>query len=286
MRVLVTGGDGMLGHQVFKHLSVRHDVKVTLRQNLSSYQEYGLFDNENSYSGIDVRNLESILDVFADFQPQAVVNCVGIVKQRAVAKESIPSIEINSLLPHRLAVLCKSVSARLIHMSTDCVFSGKKGNYRECDPSDAEDLYGKSKYLGEVIGDNCLTLRTSIIGRELSRKKSLLEWFLNQKGTVKGYKYAIFSGLTTIEMSRIIEIILVNHPTVTGLYHVSSQPISKLDLLLKIKEALRLDTDIIADDSVRIDRSLESALFREKFNYQPPTWDDMIKELSKSKEIS
>ncbi len=286
MRVLVTGGDGMLGHQVFKHLSVRHDVKVTLRQNLSSYQEYGLFDNENSYSGIDVRNLESILDVFADFQPQAVVNCVGIVKQRAVAKESIPSIEINSLLPHRLAVLCKSVSARLIHMSTDCVFSGKKGNYRECDPSDAEDLYGKSKYLGEVIGDNCLTLRTSIIGRELSRKKSLLEWFLNQKGTVKGYKYAIFSGLTTIEMSRIIEIILVNHPTVTGLYHVSSQPISKLDLLLKIKEALRLDTDIIADDSVRIDRSLESALFREKFNYQPPTWNDMIKELSKSKEIS
>jgi dTDP-4-dehydrorhamnose reductase len=286
MRVLVTGGDGMLGHQVFKHLSVRHDVKVTLRQNLSSYQEYGLFDNENSYSGIDVRNLESILDVFADFQPQAVVNCVGIVKQRAVAKESIPGIEINSLLPHRLAVLCKSVSARLIHMSTDCVFSGKKGNYRECDPSDAEDLYGKSKYLGEVIGDNCLTLRTSIIGRELSRKKSLLEWFLNQKGTVKGYKYAIFSGLTTIEMSRIIEIILVNHPTVTGLYHVSSQPISKLDLLLKIKEALRLDTDIIADDSVRIDRSLESALFREKFNYQPPTWDDMIKELSKSKEIS
>jgi dTDP-4-dehydrorhamnose reductase len=168
-----------------------------------------------------------------------------------------------------------------VHLSTDCVFSGKKGNYQESDPSDAEDLYGRTKYLGEVQDTRCLTLRTSIIGKELSRKLGLLEWFLAQGGVIQGYRKAIFSGFTTLEMSRIIiEKILVDYPEKEGLYHVSSEPISKFDLLMLIKEKVGLATEIIPDETVQYDRSLESTRFRREFNYTPPTWEEMIKELS------
>ena len=169
----------------------------------------------------------------------------------------------------------------MIHLSTDCVFSGKKGNYREDDPSDALDLYGKSKYLGEVNEHHCVTLRTSMIGREIYRKKSLLEWFLAQKGSIKGFKKAIFSGFTTKELSRIIEMILTQYPDASGIYHVSSDPISKFDLLSLIKDGLKLPVEIIPDRSFVCDRSLDSSRFRQEFNYNPPTWEEMIKELCK-----
>lgn len=281
MRILILGGDGMLGHQLFKHLQPRHDVRVTLRQDLAAYAESGLFNLENAYSGIDVRSLERVIEVSADFRPQAVINCVGIVKQRSSAKEIIPSLEINALLPHRLAVLCKTMGSRLIHLSTDCIFSGKKGMYTESDLSDAEDLYGKSKFLGEVHDSHCLTLRTSIIGSELTRKKSLLEWFLGQRGTVKGFRNAIFSGFTTIEMSRIIEKMLLSHPEARGVYQVSSDYINKYDLLTLIKEKMHLEVEIIPDDSFHCDRSLDSTRFRRDFNYTPPTWKTMVEELNK-----
>ncbi|VVB88624.1 RmlD substrate binding domain protein [uncultured archaeon] len=281
MRILILGGDGMLGHQLFKYLLSRHEVRVTLRQEMTSYMKFGLFNTQNAYTGIDVRYLERIMEVLADFHPLAVVNCVGIVKHRPASKESIPSMEINALFPHRLAVLCKAINARLVHLSTDCVFSGKKGNYLETDPSDAEDLYGKSKFLGEVHDSHCLTLRTSMIGRELSSKKSLLEWFLAQSGTVKGFKNAIFSGFTTLELSRIIEKMLVNHYEASGVYHVSSDPINKFDLLTLIKEKMHLAVEIIPDETFYCDRSLDSTRFRREFNYTPPTWEAMVEELSK-----
>ncbi len=280
MRILILGGDGMLGHQLLRQWEGRHEVRVTLRRDSGAYKDFGLFHSTNSYHGIDVVRTEELLGVLADFRPQAVVNAVGIVKQQSAAKESIPSIEINALLPHRLAMLCKAVGARFVHMSTDCVFSGKKGNYREEDPSDAEDLYGRSKYLGEVHESHCLTLRTSIIGTELDRRKSLLEWFLAQKGPVKGYQKAIFSGLSTIEMSRAIERLLMQYPQASGLYHVSSAPITKLDLLTKIKERMGLTVQIDPDASVCIDRSLDSSRFQREFGYTPPTWDEMTKELA------
>jgi len=269
----------MLGHQLFTHLQPRHDVRCTLRQDLNAYEWLDLFDVDNAYAGVDVRSLERLLEVLADFRPEAVVNCIGIVKQRPTAKESIPSLEINSLLPHRLAVLCKGVGARLVHLSTDCIFSGTKGNYQESDPSDAEDLYGKSKFLGEVHDDNCLTLRTSIIGRELTRKKSLLEWFLAQSGTIKGFKNAIYSGFTTLEMSRIIETILLDHPISSGVYQVSSDPISKYELLLLFRDKLDHAVEILPDESFHCDRSLDSTRFRQEFNYNPPSWESMIAEL-------
>ena len=279
MRILILGGDGMLGHQLFKHLSKEHEVKVTLRRNLSAYKKFNLFFPGNAFAEIDVRLTDQLLEVFEEFQPQAIVNAVGIIKQRSSARESIPSLEINSLFPHRLAILCKAIGARMIHLSTDCVFSGKKGNYREDDPSDAIDLYGKSKYLGEVNEQHCITLRTSMIGRELSRKKSLLEWFLAQKGSIKGFKKAIFSGFTTQELSRIIEIILMQYPTASGIYHVSSKPISKYDLLSLIKDRLQLPINIIPDESFVCDRSLDSSKFQQEFNYNPPPWEKMVEEL-------
>jgi len=279
MRILILGGDGMLGHQLFKHLSKEHEVKVTLRQNLSAYEKFNLFFSDNTFAGIDVRATEQLLEVFEEFQPQAIVNAVGIIKQRLSSKESIPSLEINSLFPHRLAILCKGIGARMIHFSTDCVFSGKKGNYREEDPSDAVDLYGKSKYLGEVNEQHCLTFRKSMIGRELSRKKSLMEWFLCQRGSIKGFKKAMFSGFTTQELSRIIETILIQYPTASGIYHVSSDPISKYDLLSLINKRLELPIQIIPDESFECDRSLDSSKFRKEFNYNPPTWEKMVEEL-------
>ena len=281
MRILILGGDGMLGHQLLRQWRGRHDVRATLRRDASSYAGLPLFGNGNAYYGVDAVRTEDLVGVFSDFHPEVVVNAVGIVKQQSAAKESIPSIEINALFPHRLAVLCRAAGARLVHMSTDCVFAGKSGNYREDDPADAEDLYGKSKFLGEVHENHCITLRTSIIGTEISRKKSLLEWFLAQPGPIKGYKQAIFSGFTTLEMARIIEKLLTQHPRASGLYHVSAAPISKYELLMKIKQRLDLAVQITPDESLRIDRRLDSTRFRQEFGYVPPSWDDMIDELTK-----
>ena len=280
MRILILGGDGMLGHQLFKHLSRSHDVSVTLHQELTFYDEFRLFNEKNAYESIDVRSTEILGDVLSDFRAEAVINAVGIIKQRKTAKESIPSIEINALFPHRLSILCNKINAKMIHLSTDCVFSGASGKYREDDPSDATDLYGKSKYLGEVSEQNCLTLRTSMIGNELFRRKSLLEWFLAQEGSIRGFKKAIFSGFTTLELSRIIEMMIVRFPGAFGLYHVSSNPISKYDLLNMIKDKLRLPIEIIPDENFLCDRSLDSTRFRDEFNYHPPTWEEMVDELS------
>ena len=167
----------------------------------------------------------------------------------------------------------------MIHLSTDCVFSGKKGNYKEEDDPDATDIYGRSKLMGEIQQENCITLRTSMIGRELSRKASLLEWFLSQKDTVRGFRRAIFSGFTTIELSRIIGKLIIDQTQKTGLFHLSADPISKFDLLAMIKQHLNIRIDIVPDDQLECDRSLDSTRFRKQFGYNPPTWDKMINEL-------
>jgi dTDP-4-dehydrorhamnose reductase len=279
MRILILGGDGMLGHQMFKHFRGSHDVRVTLRQELSAYSDYHLFSLGDTYSGVDVRYPEPLLNVLAEFRPQAIINAVGIVKQRPKAHDAIASIEINALLPHRLAIMCNAIGARLVHVSTDCVFSGRDGNYLDDHPSDAEDLYGKSKYLGEVHDANAITLRTSIIGKELARKAGLLEWFLAQQGSIKGYTNAIFSGFTTIEFSRIVESLLLRYPNASGVYNVSSEPISKHDLLQLIKHKAGLPIEVVPDGAFQCDRSLDSARFRREFNYTPPSWEAMVDEL-------
>jgi len=279
MRILILGGDGMLGHQLLKSLAPKYDVRVTLREPLEAYAPFGLFGPQNAHGSIDLRSTDSLQSVLAGFRPEAVINAVGVVKQRPNAEDAIANLEINALLPHRLALLCGEAGARLVHISTDCVFSGSKGSYTESDLADAGDLYGRTKYLGEVHAPNSITLRTSMIGRELARKTGLLEWFLAQEGSVRGFRKAIFSGFTTLELARIVEMMLVRFHRAAGLYHVSSEPVSKYELLGLVKRRLGLAIEIAPYDGFVCDRSLDSTRFRSEFGYRPPSWDAMIAEL-------
>jgi dTDP-4-dehydrorhamnose reductase len=253
-------------------------VRATLHYPLAHYCQWPLFHADNSFDNVDVRAPEALARTFGQFQPQAVVNCVGVVKQRHDANV-LETIEINAAVPHRIARLCHDAGVRLIHLSTDCVFSGRRGMYSEADTADAEDLYGRTKYLGELHAPHCVTLRTSFIGRELSGRLGLLEWFLAQKEPVKGFRRAIFSGFTALELCRIIERLLTQFPAASGLYHVSSAPIDKCTLLHLLRDHFGVKIDIKDDGAVVVDRSLDSSRFRREFEYQPPAWADMVKEL-------
>lgn len=275
----------MLGHQLFCELRRRHEVRVTLRQDRNTSRAYSIFSPSETYERVDMHSTDRLLDVVADFRPVVIINAVGIIKQRPMGAQSIPSLEINALLPHRLALLARSLNARLLHFSTDCVFSGRRGGYSEDDIPDPSDLYGRSKLLGELDGTGCLTLRTSVIGHELERRTSLVEWLLSQSGPVHGFRQAVFSGFTTIEMARIVETLIVKFPDAHGIWHVSSEPIDKFSLLNLIKKHYGLTTEIIPDDEFRCDRSLDSTRFREHFGYQPPSWDSMIAEMSEKRSL-
>jgi dTDP-4-dehydrorhamnose reductase len=285
MRILILGGAGMLGHQLWRQLHERHEVWVTLRKSHSHYARYGLFDPAKTISGVDVASPDTLETVFRQSKPEAVINCIGIIKQLPEARNPLISLAINSVLPHRLAQLCAIGGSRLIHISTDCIFNGQQGNRTEADPSNADDLYGRTKFLGEVHEPHCVTLRTSIIGRELETKSGLIEWFLSQSGqTIKGFRKMIFTGLTTMEISRIIERILLQHPGLGGLWQVSSEPISKYELLKLAQAAFRWKGEILPDDEVVCDRSLNSERFRIETGYRPPSWEMMIQELSRTQE--
>jgi len=198
MKVLILGGSGMLGHKLWQTFTSRFDTYTTFRGSVDDYGALGLFDPIRSFGGVSVQDFASVERVLAENRPEVVVNCIGVVKQDAAAKDPLISIEVNSLFPHRLARACAEIGSRLIHLSTDCVFSGQRGNYSVSDPADATDLYGRTKLLGEVNAGHCLTLRTSMIGRELCGSHGLVEWFLSQQGkVVRGYKKAVFSGFTT-----------------------------------------------------------------------------------------
>ncbi len=281
MRVLILGADGMLGHQVLAHLQERHDVRGTVRRGLDEYARFRLFAADKTYAETDARDTGRLIEIAADFRPAAIINAIGIVKQREEANSSLQNLEINALFPHRLSILCQAIGARLIHMSTDCVFSGDKGGYSEEDIADGRDLYGRSKFLGELRRAHTLTLRTSIIGLELMHKTSLVEWFLEQRGRIKGYRRAIYSGFTTLELARVIERVLVDHGQLSGVWHVASRPISKYDLLCRLaKELGRGDVEIEPDDSFVCDRSLDAGRFAQATGYRPPAWGEMLTELA------
>jgi dTDP-4-dehydrorhamnose reductase len=281
MRCLIIGGDGMLGHQLLASWQGRHEVRVTLRRVLDAYVEYGLFDATNAFDNLDVRDSDRLQNVLGDYRPDAVINAAGVIKQRDDVKQSLPCLEINAVFPHRLRELCETVGARLVHVSTDCVFTGKRGGYTESDSADAEDLYGLSKYLGEVGEAPAVTLRTSIIGLELSRNASLIEWFLAQRGTIKGFTKAIYTGVTTLELARVIEHVLLRQPELTGVWQVASDPISKHALLSDLATFLqRSDLEITPDDDFHCDRSLKGDAFIERTGYTVPDWNTMLTELA------
>lgn len=278
MKVLVLGVTGMLGNTVFKYLSLDEcmDVWGTCR---SSFDLSG-FPNvcrDKVIHGVDVLDVDSLHLLFSKVRPDVVINCVGLIKQLDVSNNPLVVLPINSMLPHRLEKLCELVSARLIHISTDCVFSGKKGMYQESDTPDSTDLYGKSKWIGEIIDSNsAVTLRTSIIGHELNSKFSLVNWFLSQRGEVKGFTNAIFSGLPAIELARVIKEFVIPNEQLIGLYHVSVDPISKYELLKIISNIYKKDIVIHKDSDFSIDRSLSSVRFRDETGYVPPKWRALV----------
>ncbi len=269
MRILVLGADGMLGHELLRQLSQVHEVAGTTRR------------GSGRYLGVDARRPESVVGVLADFRPDAVVNAVGLVKQRPEGQSHVAALEVNALWPHRLAEMCQVADARLVHVSTDCVFSGERGGYAEDDTPDARDVYGLTKLLGEVTDGKTLTLRTSIIGLELESRRSLVEWFVAQSGEVQGFRRAIYSGVTTMELTRVINLLLESFPELHGLWHVASAPIDKHDLLSRLARHLgRVDVTLTPDDKVSIDRSLRADKLREATGYVAPSWDDMLAELT------
>ncbi|MDP2880789.1 MAG: SDR family oxidoreductase [Azonexus sp.] len=277
VRVLVLGASGMLGNAVLRVFAESRGFEAfgTVRSNRSA-KLLPLVVQPHLIVGVDVESVDSLLAVFSKVQPDVVINCIGLVKQLSEADDPLAAIPINSLLPHRLARLCTVAGARFIHMSTDCVFSGSKGMYTEADLSDAKDLYGRSKFLGEVDYPNAITLRTSIIGHELEGARSLVGWFLSQSGSVKGFRRAIFSGLPTVEIARLIRDHVLPYPQLRGLYHVSADPISKYDLLRLVANAYGKAIDIEADENFVIDRSLDSSRFRSITGFQPKPWAELV----------
>jgi dTDP-4-dehydrorhamnose reductase len=280
MRVLVLGGTGMLGHRLWIDLGAEHEVWVTVRGDRSPFPAWSGFPAERVVPGVDVRVTDDLVRAMAEVRPALVINAVGLIKQREAAADPLPALTMNALLPHRLAAVCRAVEARLVHVSTDCVFSGRRGNYTEADPSDAEDVYGRTKFLGEVAGPHAITLRTSIIGQELQGRLGLVEWFLGRTGTVRGYRRAIYSGLTTGELARVILRHVIPDPALQGLYQVSSRPIDKYELLGLLKEAYGREVAIEPDDAFVCDRSLDSTRFRQATGYTAPGWPDMIRQMA------
>lgn len=279
-RILVLGVTGMLGSTLFRALSADQSLDTfgTMRD-ASGARHFAPGLQDALIPNVQFEGEVGILNAFAIAQPDIVINCIGIIKQLPNSNDHLESLAINASLPHRLAKYCSVFGARLVHFSTDCVFSGKQGEYKESDFPDAHDLYGRSKFLGEVDYANTLTLRTSIIGHEMSGSKSLVDWFLSQSGTVKGFSKAIFSGLPTIELARVVRQFVIPNPALEGLYHLSVDPINKYDLLSLVADVYEKDIEIIADDKLVIDRSLNSDKFRGSTGFSPRPWRELIEDM-------
>ena len=277
MNVLILGASGMLGNAMLRTFFElpEHHVFGTARSP-AARRHFSAALGERIVCGVDVENHDSLARVFGEVRPELVINCIGVVKQLAASEDPLITLPINALLPHRLAALCKIAGARLVQISTDCVFSGSKGGYLESDFPDANDLYGRSKLLGEVGYPHAITLRTSIIGHELDGQRSLVNWFLAQQGDTRGFTRAVFSGLPTVVLARLVRDVIAARPDLQGLYHVAAQPITKFDLISLIAKVYGKQIEIVPDEHLVIDRSLDAGRLREATGYVAPPWDELI----------
>lgn len=281
-KIIILGASGMLGHKVFEILSKYTEFDV-----------YGTVTSKSSFNGYLPINFESkiIENIYADKietienliqlnNPDIVINCIGIIKQNKESRDTINSININALFPQLVADLCEKNNIRFITVATDCVFDGQKGNYKDDDLPTCHDVYGMTKFLGEVKDKkNTLTLRTSIIGHELNSSLSLLDWFLSQENLVKGYTKAVFSGFTTFEFSKLLAEKIIPTEDLNGLYQISVNPISKYDLLKIVAEVYKKNIKLEPSDKIKIDRSLNSDILKKKIGYVPPKWEKLVMEM-------
>lgn len=289
MKVLVFGASGMIGSAMYRVLSAKapdgsDDLQVwgTLRAD-DTKKFFAESLAGRLVCGVDVEKQDSLVRVFSRVRPDVVINCIGLTKHHKEAEDPLLALPLNALLPHRMADLCAVAGARLIHVSTDCVYAGSRGNYAEVDAPDAGDVYGKSKHLGEVDYPHAVTLRTSTIGHELQSAYGLLEWFLAQQGSCKGFNRAIFSGLPNTEFARVVRDVVIARPDLHGLYHVGARPIGKYELLKLIAKAYGKQIDIVRDDEFVIDRSLNSTRFNQATGYRAPGWPELIQAMKLSR---
>tara|TARA_S200000501_G_C20794672_1_gene731205 strand:- start:114 stop:977 length:864 start_codon:yes stop_codon:yes gene_type:complete len=279
LKILILGGNGMIGHQLYNSWKDNHEVKVTLRDNYKQYSHHKIFRKQDIFEKIDVRAKEILKQTIIKAEPEVIVNAVGITKKNVKIDTGLTK-KINSKFPHSLSEICSSNKIRLIHLSSDCVFSGKKGNYNEKDIKDAEDTYGVSKSEGEIDMSNVLTIRKSTIGFELNNKHGLLEWFLSQSGDVFGYTNAIFTGLTTRELAKKLIYIIENQKNLSGILHLIGEKIDKYSLLKKVKKIFKIkNVNVIPSSDFMCDRSLEGEKILKVFKYDIPSWDDMLEEM-------
>jgi len=278
MKILILGVTGMLGHMAYRVFSQDHQVYATCRERYEDTTIIHPFvKKEFCFESVDILNPTVLDKVLQQLQPQVILNAIGVIKQKKESKDPIPSIKVNALFPHELAHLADNIGAKIIQISTDCVFSGREGFYNEEAPQDPVDIYGRTKLLGEVTRPPHLTLRTSFIGRQLRDNTSLLEWFLSQKnGHIKGFKYAIYSGLTSYALCQVIKQILERHFDLAGLYHVTSEPINKYELLTRLNQMMQLNIQIDCDTEFHCDRSLDGKKFAEATQIAIPSWETML----------
>jgi len=287
MRIVVLGASGMLGSTAFNVFNdYGYEVYGTVRSRAAS--ERLRAKRTSIIEGVTAENMESINEVFARVKPDVAINCMGIVKQDSNAQSIERVLPVNSIFPHRLASACKFGGIRMIHISTDCVFSGQRGNYSEEDIKDACDLYGISKGLGEVddASGPALTLRTSVVGHELNSSRSLIDWFLaNQKSSeVQGYENVFYNGLSTVEVCKVVRMLAEKSEWRSGLLNLSGERISKGSLLRIVNEVYESGIQIQSVAEPVLNRTLDSSKFRELYGYSPPSWHEQIAELRLYKE--
>lgn len=278
-KVLILGAEGMLGHVLLRWLAVSKSSFSVYATTLNEERASKMFPPEIGARikyGVDAENIDKLSQIFSSIEPDFVINCIALIKQSQILKNPLSAININAQLPHRLALICQKSGIKFIHISSDIVFDGKKGMYTEHDKVSISDIYGMTKFLGEVGYPNSVTIRTSIIGHQLGEKTGLVEWFLSQNVKVRGYTKVIYSGFPTIELARIISDFILPNENLTGIYHVSSEPISKYNLLKLIASRYNKQIEIEPDYEFILDRSLDSSAFRSLTGYNPPTWEELV----------
>lgn len=290
MKVLIIGGAGMLGHQCFiklkKHFGTEN-VGCTIRKSKDHYSRFGIFSGDNIFERIDVADFGKLEKVLDGFAPEVIVNCIGLTLRKPALGDFENALEINSMLPHRLAIWGNSHNCRVIHFSTDCVFDGISGGYSEIDPPSAKDVYGKTKFLGELHYKNSITLRLSIVGRELEGKTELIEWFLSQKGKqISGFSEVLYSGLTTNRVADEVIRLIEEFPEISGLYQVSSEPISKYDLLKLVNEIYHVDITINKNPNYKSNKVLRCDTYTQLTGFTPPQWPDLIQQMKNEESLN
>ena len=273
MKILILGSSGILSKTLQLYLNKKNVDFLTISRESNNNKNINLKNISN------FKNLEQLI---FKIRPTHIINCVGITKFNNAYKNKKLTVLLNTKMPIYLSELCKLNKIYLLHISSDCVFSGKKGNYTDNSYKDAKDLYGLSKKEGEVKNKFTTTIRTSFIGPELNTKKSLLSWFLSEKKFVRGYSKAFFSGITSLEVCRIIYNYFIKKNILQNkIINIGSRRISKFTLLTKIRKIFKKDINIVRYQNFIIDRSLDSKKFRKLTSYKMVKWDKMLLELKK-----